>query len=95
MDLLLTYDVNTTTAEGRRRLRAVARICQGYGQRVQYSVFEVVISETQLVGLRTQLAAAVSGQDSIRMYRLDGPALDRVETIGRPSTVTHRQAWVL
>lgn len=39
MLVLITYDVNTTTKEGRRRLRRVAKKCLNYGQRVQNSVF--------------------------------------------------------
>lgn len=95
MDLLITYDVNTTTKEGKRRLRTVAKICEGYGQRVQNSVFEVVLTETQLVVLRGQLMSVVSGLDSIRLYRMEGLTLDRVETLGHPSAVSHRDAWVL
>lgn len=95
MDLLITYDVNTTTKEGKRRLRTVAKICEGYGQRVQNSVFEVVLTETQLVRLRGQLMSVVSSLDSIRLYRMEGLALNRVETLGHPSAVSHRDAWVL
>ena len=40
MEILVTYDVNTETAEGRRRLRRVAKVCERFGQRVQFSVFE-------------------------------------------------------
>src|ERR1700761_9168358 len=51
MDLILTYDVDTTTAHGRRRLRQVAKLCEGYGTRVQKSVFEIVASEIDLLTL--------------------------------------------
>src|SRR6266702_8868343 len=51
MELLVTYDVNTTTPEGRRRLRQVAQLCEGYGLRVQKSVFEIVCTEPGLLTL--------------------------------------------
>lgn len=38
MDVLLTYDVDTTTPAGRSRLRGMAKLCEGYGTRVQKSV---------------------------------------------------------
>jgi len=51
MDLLVTYDVETVTPQGQRRLRKVAKICEAYGHRVQKSVFEVVCRETDKVRL--------------------------------------------
>ena len=51
MDLLLTYDVDTTTPEGRRRLRKVAKLCEGHGLRVQKPVLEIVASEIDLLEL--------------------------------------------
>jgi CRISPR-associated protein Cas2 len=47
MFVLITYDINTTTKEGKKRLRDVAKICQNYGQRVQNSVFECKVDEGQ------------------------------------------------
>ncbi|MBP2706102.1 CRISPR-associated endonuclease Cas2 [Microbispora sp. RL4-1S] len=49
--LLLTYDVATTTPEGRRRLRQMAKLCEGYGHRVQKSVFEITCSDAELLTL--------------------------------------------
>ena len=47
MYLLVTYDVNTASPDGAKRLRQVAKICQNYGQRVQNSVFECLVSPAQ------------------------------------------------
>ena len=58
MELLVTYDVNTTTPEGRRRLRKVAKLCEGYGLRVQKSVFEVVCNDTDLLQLTDSITAS-------------------------------------
>ena len=43
MLVLVSYDVNTEDAAGRRRLRRIARHCGNWGQRVQFSVFECVV----------------------------------------------------
>ncbi len=84
MDLLVTYDVNTLTKEGRRRLRRVAKTCEGHGQRVQFSVFECSLTETQLAQLKEQLLAIINlKEDSLRLYRLHGPRATVVEAFGR------------
>lgn len=95
MDVLLTYDVNTQTVEGERRLRKVAKICEGYGRRVQYSVFEMVVTEVQMVRLKSALSGIITGRDSIRVYRLEGAAFDHVETLGRRAMIDHRDPWIV
>lgn len=84
MDILVVYDVETTNAAGRKRLRRVAKVCEGYGQRVQYSVFECSLSDAQLEQLRARLTEIVHpDQDSLRIYRLMQPRTKHVEEIGR------------
>lgn len=71
MLLLITYDVNTETPEGRRRLRQVAKKCVDYGQRVQNSVFECSVDAAQSVRLQAALLALIdSEKDSLRFYHL-------------------------
>ena len=71
MDILVTYDVSTETAEGKRRLRKVAEACLAYGQRVQKSVFECSLNEMQLERLKHRLRECMSEQeDSLRIYRM-------------------------
>ncbi len=83
MNLLVTYDVSTTTPEGRRRLRRVAQVCQDFGQRVQYSVFECSVGETDLVRLRSRLLDEIDpDDDSLRLYRLHGSISETVEVHG-------------
>jgi CRISPR-associated protein Cas2 len=73
MDLVVTYDVNTLTKEGRRRLRRVAKLCEGHGQRVQESVFEVSVNEVQREKLMIRLLDVINEQeDSLRIYVLRG-----------------------
>jgi CRISPR-associated protein Cas2 len=83
MDILVTYDVNTETAAGRRRLRKVAEICQDFGQRVQFSVFECSINEMQLDQMIARLNAVIDSKtDSVRFYRLPGGRTKLVTTLG-------------
>lgn len=83
IDLLVCYDVNTSSEEGRRRLRRVAKICVAHGQRVQNSVFEMSIAESKLVSLKRHLLSEIKqDEDSIRIYRLRQPRADFVEEYG-------------
>ena len=83
MRILVTYDVATTTRPGRRRLRRVARVCCDYGQRVQYSVFECVVGEVEMVLLRERLLKEIEpSEDSLRIYRLPGELCETVEHYG-------------
>lgn len=81
--VLVTYDVNTESTAGKRRLRRVAKICENYGQRVQYSVFECLVDPAQWAFFRDKLiAAADPGQDSLRFYFLGANWKGRVEHVG-------------
>ena len=81
--MLITYDVNTQTPAGRRRLRRVARACLDFGQRVQLSVFECEISPAQWTLLRARLADEIDPRfDSLRFYRLGADGRRRVEHLG-------------
>jgi CRISPR-associated protein Cas2 len=74
MKVLVTYDVGTDTAAGRRRLRKVAEACMAYGQRVQKSVFECSLTDMQLDLLKHRLMACVDeAVDSLRIYQLPQP----------------------
>ena len=67
MVVLVTYDVSTTTSDGRRRLRRVARTCLDYGQRVQNSVFECNVNWEQWTRLKIRLLEEVEPEeDSLR-----------------------------
>ena len=67
MLVLVTYDVNTTSPGGTRRLRQVAKVCQQYGQRVQNSVFECIVDQTEFTSLKLRLKEIVDiERDSLR-----------------------------
>lgn len=71
MLVLVCYDVNTETKEGRRRLRRVARVCESTGQRVQKSVFECQVDLAQFEALERKLLAEINpAQDCLRLYRM-------------------------
>ncbi|AIA06582.1 CRISPR-associated endonuclease Cas2 [Streptomyces noursei] len=96
MDLLLTYDVDTTTSEGRRRLRRVAKLCEGHGVRVQKSVFEIVSNDKDLLLLLNRLDNIINTDcDSIRIYRLPHEGFDDVQTLGIAEAQPHRDDLVL
>ena len=83
MMVLITYDVETQSESGKRRLRHVAKVCQNHGQRVQYSVFECLIGPSEWVLLREKLLAIINPEeDSLRIYPLDENARDRIEHFG-------------
>lgn len=83
MMVLITYDVETTTPEGRRRLRRIAKHCQNYGQRVQNSVFECVVDPVQYKQLKQKLETEMDkSKDSIRYYALGANWKRKVEHIG-------------
>lgn len=84
MLLLITYDVNTTTIDGEKRLRKVAKLCEKYGIRVQNSVFEVLVDGAQLVKLKAQLEKLIDQEnDSVRFYKLGNSYEHKIETMGK------------
>jgi len=87
MQLLVTYDVATSTEGGARRLRRVAKVCLDYGQRVQNSVFECQVDPAQFVRMKARLFdIADLDHDSLRFYNLGADWDRRVEHHGvKPS----------
>jgi CRISPR-associated protein Cas2 len=84
MLVLITYDVDTTTKAGEKRLRKVAKECVNYGQRVQNSVFECLLTEAQLVNLKAILSSIINDTtDSIRIYHLGSNWQRKIETLGK------------
>ncbi|QQT90360.1 CRISPR-associated endonuclease Cas2 [Peptoniphilus harei] len=87
MQVLITYDVETITPAGKKRLRQVAKVCLDYGQRVQNSVFELNIYPADLVEIKNKLEKIIDPQkDSIRIYNLGKNWERRVESLGRDDT---------
>jgi CRISPR-associated protein Cas2 len=83
MLVLVSYDVRIASDGGARRLRRVARACQDYGQRVQYSVFECELAPDQWVVLRSRLLSEIEpAHDSLRFYFLGSRGKRRIEHVG-------------
>ena len=83
MQVLITYDVETISVQGRKRLRKVAKVCTDYGQRVQNSVFEMNIYPEDLVQIKNKLSEIIDpDKDSVRIYNLGKKWQRKVETMG-------------
>lgn len=83
MLVLITYDVETSSSGGTRRLRRVAKACRDLGQRVQYSVFECEVDPARWTALRARLIAEIDlEKDSLRFYFLGSSGRRRVEHVG-------------
>jgi CRISPR-associated protein Cas2 len=87
MLVLITYDVNTETAEGQTRLRKISKICVNYGHRVQNSVFECELDAAQLVNAKSKLLKIMDKDtDSLRFYLIGNNYKGKVEHYGiKPS----------
>ena len=87
MLVLITYDVNTETANGRKRLRQTAKTCMNYGRRVQNSVFECELDAAQFVMVKAMLIKIIDKEtDSLRFYSLGNNYKNKVEHYGaKPS----------
>ena len=83
MLVLITYDVNTSDASGKKRHRQVAKQCQNYGQRVQNSVFECLLDNSQFKSVRAALKDLIDPEkDSLRFYFLGEKYQTKIEHIG-------------
>ena len=83
MMIIVGYDVSTETKAGRRRLRRVAKVCEGSGQRVQKSLFECQVDQMQYEELERRLLAEINlEEDCLRLYRLTEPSELRVKQHG-------------
>jgi CRISPR-associated protein Cas2 len=86
MLVLVSYDVSIEEA-GKRRLRRIAKICEDFGQRVQYSIFECIVDPAQWTAMRQMLIEEINiEKDSLRFYFLGANWKHRIEHIGAKST---------
>ena len=86
--MLVSYDVNTVNAAGRRRLRRIAKVCENWGIRVQNSVFECTVDWSQWIALKAKLEAICEpAVDSLRYYNLGNNYKEKVVHFGAKPTV--------
>lgn len=96
MMVLVTYDVAQNEGNGARRLRHVAKACRDYGQRVQYSVFEIEVDPAQWALLKARLEKIIDPQcDSLRYYYLGANWHRRVEHVGSKPALDLNGALVI
>ena len=96
MLVLITYDVNTETSSGKKRLRKVAKQCENYGRRVQNSVFECILDQAQSVMLKQSLRDIIDENvDSLRFYYLGNKYQTKVEHIGVERGIAVDQPLIL
>ena len=96
MLVLITYDVNTTDTDGKRRLRQVAKLCVAHGQRVQNSVFECLLDAGQCRSLQAKLLAIMDPEkDSLRFYYLGNQYEKKVEHFGCKTTYLPEETLIL
>ena len=90
MLVVISYDVSTVDAAGRRRLRRVARACEDFGQRVQASVFECLVTPEQWERLKHRLFTEYDPeQASLRFYYLGRNYRRRIEHHGTREARDH------
>ena len=96
MDILITYDIADTEGAGGARLRRVAEVCEKYGQRVQFSVFECRLSPARLARMIGEVEDVIDhDQDSVIVYRFAGKIDDATLHLGRNHGRKLGQPWVL
>ena len=96
MLVLITYDVNTETVSGKKRLRKVAKQCENYGRRVQNSVFECILDQAQSVVLKQSLIDIIDENvDSLRFYYLGNKYQTKVEHVGVEHGIAVDQRLIL
>lgn len=96
MLVLITYDVNTETVPGKKRLRKVAKQCENYGRRVQNSVFECILDQAQSVVLKQSLIDIIDENvDSLRFYYLGNKYQTKVEHVGVERGIAVDQPLIL
>lgn len=96
MDVLVTYDISQTDRKGRRRLRRIAQVCEAYGQRVQFSVFECRLSRSRLVRMIGELQDEMDQQqDSVKIYSFPGRIEDSKQSFGRDDEHLLGHPWLL
>lgn len=96
MLVLITYDVNTQDAAGRKRLRQIAKQCVNYGQRVQCSVFECLLDAAQCRMLQAKLCSIMDAEkDSLRFYYLGNKYESKIDHFGAKQTYEPEGALIL
>ena len=96
MDIVVAYDIAETDGVGASRLRRIAQICERYGQRVQFSVFEFRLSPERMARMLGEIQDVIDrDRDSVLVYRFPGRLEDARVRYGRHGVHELGQPWVL
>ena len=96
MDILVTYDIADTDGDGAKRLRSIAAVCEGFGIRSQFSVFECRVSPTSLAKLIGRIEDSIDPQrDSVHIYQLGNSFAASRQTIGLTKSHTIGEPWIV
>ena len=96
MDVLVAYDIGTISKEGERRLAKVAAICERYGERVQYSLFECRVSPANLEIFKGELLDVIEpSKDTVFIYHFDGSIASVRITLGRKAIERPGGPWII
>ena len=96
MDVLIAYDIADTEGVGAVRLRRIAQVCEKYGQRVQFSVFECRLSPDRLARMTGEIQDVIDrNRDSVLVYRFPGSMADSRVRYGRSEVHELGKPWVL
>jgi CRISPR-associated protein Cas2 len=94
--VLVSYDVAVSSEGGQKRLRRVAKTCQNYGQRVQFSVFECIVDPAQWVKLKAKLESIIEKEtDSLRYYFLGSNYKHKIEHVGAKPSIDADEPLIL
>ena len=96
MDILVTYDIADTDKSGASRLRHIAQVCEKYGQRIQFSVFECRLSPTRFARMTAEIEDVIDDQiDSVMIYRFPGNIDDAKMQFGRTQPHGLDDPWIV
>lgn len=96
MLIILTYDVNIALSNGEKRLRKVAKLCESYGVRVQKSVFELLVDNSQFILIKSRLEDIIDKEnDSVRFYILGNKWERKVEILGKEILIKQGDTLIL
>jgi len=96
MFIVICYDVETTNAQGRRRLRKIAKICESHGQRAQKSVFECKMDESLYIKFEHKLLSVMDkNSDSLRIYILDEFSVKKIKNFGKAKLIDYEEPQII
>lgn len=96
MFVLVCYDVETTTRQGRGRLRRVAKLCESHGQRAQKSIFECKMEKSLYMEFENKLLSIIdTHSDSLRIYILDENSVKKIKNFGATKLIDFEDPIVL